>query len=110
MKVHLVKKQTIEDYAARRPNSRSACALWLTRIKHADWNAPDDIKRTFSAADLLGKGSNRAVFNLGGNNDRLICQYAFGRKAVRLFVCWIGKHADYDALCKRGEQYTRNDF
>ncbi len=40
----------------------------------------------------------------------MICKYAFGEKQVHLFVLWIGTHAEYDKLCKKGEQYTINIY
>ena len=43
MKVHLIKRQTVEDFAARHARSRAAFALWLTAVKYADWNTPADI-------------------------------------------------------------------
>ncbi|MDQ1085582.1 type II toxin-antitoxin system HigB family toxin, partial [Siphonobacter sp. SORGH_AS_1065] len=84
--------------------------IWLTAIKYADWESPENIKDTFGAADLLGNGSHRVVFDVGGNNYRIICKYAFGERQVHLFVCWIGTHADYDKLCKNNEQYTVNRY
>ena len=75
-------------------------------IEIVDWNVPADIMKTFSYADILGKGTNRVVFNVGGNTYRIICKYAFGQNMVHLFICWIGTHKEYDELCKRGEQYT----
>ncbi|WP_424964445.1 type II toxin-antitoxin system HigB family toxin [Ekhidna sp.] len=42
--------------------------MWLEVLRHADWNEPGDIKKTFAKADLLGGGSNRVVFDIGGNN------------------------------------------
>jgi mRNA interferase HigB len=50
------------------------------------------------------------VFDIGGNNYRMICKYVFGEREIHLFVCWIGTHADYDALCKKNEQYTISKF
>ncbi len=64
----------------------------------------------FVAANLLGNGSHRVVFDIGGNHYRIICKYAFGKKQVHLFVCWIGTHADYDKLYKNNEQYTVNRY
>lgn len=87
MKVHLIKKQTIEDFIKKQSNSKLPFKLWLETVKSGDWNDPNDIKRTFGSADLLGNGSNRVTFNIGGNNYRLICQYSFGQKAVHLFIC-----------------------
>jgi mRNA interferase HigB len=40
----------------------------------------------------------------------MICKYAFGDKQVHLFVCWIGTHAEYDALCNEEKQYTIEDY
>ena len=68
------------------------------------------MQTTFGSADLLGKNSNRVVFNIGGNSYRVICKYAFGEKQVHLFVCWIGTHADYDKINDNNEQYTVNSY
>ncbi|MEI7896936.1 MAG: type II toxin-antitoxin system HigB family toxin [bacterium] len=68
-----------------------------------------NIRHTFGSADLLGQGSSRVVFNIGGNNYRMICKYHFGSSLVHLFVCWIGTHAEYDELCNHGGQYTVNE-
>ena len=53
-----------------------------------------------------GKGTNRLIFNVGGNEYRILCKYQFGKKMVHLFVLWIGTHAEYDKLCAEGKQYT----
>lgn len=107
MRVHLIKRQTVESYAAHHARVRSF-ALWLTAVKYADWNTPADIQQTFGSADLLGNGSSRVVFDIGGNHHRLIARYVFGERQVHLFVCWVGIHAEYDKLCAKGEQYTVN--
>ncbi len=106
MKVHLIKRQTVEDYTVQHARSRSPFALWLTAVKYADWNTPADIQQTFGAADLLGNGSNRVVFDIGGNNYRLIASYSFGQHQIHLFICWLGTHAEYDKLCAKNQQYT----
>jgi mRNA interferase HigB len=68
------------------------------------------MQSTFGTADLLGKSSNRVVFNVGGNNYRMICKYAFGDKQVHLFICWIGTHAEYNELCSDDKQNTANNY
>ena len=106
MKVRLVKRQTIEDFSLKHARSKSSFSIWLTAIRHAEWDAPEDIQATFGSADLLGNGTNRVVFNIGGNNFRMICTYLVGRKEFHLFINWIGTHAEYDELCKNNEQYN----
>lgn len=66
--------------------------------------------KTFNHADILGRGVNRVVFNIGGNSYRLICKYFFGRTMVHLFVVWVGTHAEYDKLCGEQKQYDVNMF
>lgn len=83
---------------------------WLSKVTFADWEPSSDIKKTFGSADLLEKGSERVVFDLGGNNYRMIDKYVFCQKQVHLFVCWIGTHAVYDKLCKENKQYTINIY
>lgn len=110
MKVHLIKKQTIENYTADNSGSRIGFTVWLSIIRKVDWNEPDDILSTFGTADLLGNGSNRVVFNIGGNKYRMICKYHFGEQQIHLFVCWIGTHAVYTKLCNENRQYSINQF
>jgi mRNA interferase HigB len=110
MRVHLIKKQTIEDYVVGHAASKSSFEYWVTLVKHADWGTPEDIQQTFRSADILGNRSNRVVFDIGGNNYRMICKYHFGSTKVHLFVCWIGTHTEYDKLCDQGEQYTNNAY
>jgi len=106
MKVHLIRKETIEMYARQNAQSRTSLEEWLTRVRNADWEKPADMQASFRSTDLLGKSSARVVFDIGGNNYRMICKYAFGDKQIHLFVCWIGTHSEYNELCKKDEQYT----
>jgi mRNA interferase HigB len=66
---------------------------------------PEDILSAFGSADLLGNGSERVVFDIGGNNYRLIARYDFVRTRVHLTICWIGTHAEYTSLCKANRQH-----
>ena len=110
MKVSLIKRRTIENYVRDNARSRSSFKIWLAHLKFADWNLPNDILKTYGAADLLGNGSNRVVFDIGGNNFRMICKYLFGEKNVRLYIKWIGNHSEFTELLRRHEQYTTDIY
>lgn len=83
---------------------------WLELINAADWENIHDCQNTFPSADLLGKGSDRIVFDVGGNHYRIICQYNFGKTMVHLYVNWIDTHDIYNELCKEGKQYTVDEY
>jgi mRNA interferase HigB len=105
MKVRLIKRKSIEDFTKQNARSRNSFRLWLTLLKQADWNEPKDIAATFGSMDLLGNGTNRVVFDIAGNNYRMICKYHFGITAIHLYIKWIGTHAEYTELCNKQEQY-----
>jgi len=110
MKIHLVKEKTVRKYALANARSRSSLRLWLAKLQKADWVEPDDILQIFATADLLGNGSNRVVFDIGGNNYRMICKYWFAVTRVHLYVKWLGTHAEYTHLCAENLQYTVEDY
>ncbi len=51
-------------------------------------NGSNEIITAYNSADILGKGSDRVVFNIGGNNFRLICKYHFVNTRVYLLSGW----------------------
>ena len=106
MKVHLIKKKTIYHYLKSNSNASQGFEIWLRILNIADWDEPKDILNSFISADILGKGTNRVIFDIGGNKYRCICAYSFGENFVHLFVKWIGTHAEYTKLCKSNQQYT----
>lgn len=110
MKVHLIKVKTVRSFAKDHAPSIQSFEEWIEKVKSADWETPPDMKHTFGSVDLLGKGSSRAVFDIGGNNYRIICKYQFGITMVHLFVTWIGTHAEYTKLCDQGKQYTIEQY
>ena len=110
MKIHLSKAQTLIDYTKHNSRSISFFEEFSSNLKSADWYQPIDIKSTFNSADILGKGTNRVIFNIGGNEYRIICKYRFAETRVRLYIMWIGTHAEYDKLCKKGLQYSISNY
>ena len=86
MKVHLIKIQSLLHYTQNNCQSKTSINNWLNVLKYVNWERPSDIINTFNTADILGKNTNRVVFNIGGNKYRLICKYVFGNKRIHLFV------------------------
>lgn len=110
MKVRLIKKRSIEEFVLQNAGSKIAFGTWLTLLKMADWNIPGDIQSLFATSDLLGNGSNRVVFDIAGNQYRIICKYQFIESKVILYIKWIGSHAEYSKLCKEQKQFTINKY
>lgn len=108
MRVHLIKEDTIEAYMLKNARSKPSFKEWLQKLKACNWETTHDILCTFGSTDFIG--NERVVFDIGGNNYRMICKYYFGKKQVHLYICWIGTHAEYDRVYKNNEQYTINIY
>ena len=70
--------------------------MWLKRTLAAEWESFADLRRTFPAADgvQVASGKTVIVFNIGGNDFRLIAAVHFNTKVV--FVLRFMTHAEYD--------------
>lgn len=110
MKVHVIKLQTIYDYCLKDKNAKIGLETWARIVSEVNWDKPSDILKTFGYADILGKGCERIVFNIGGNKHRMICSYYFGKKLIHLYINWIGNHVEYDNLCKLNQQFTIENY
>jgi len=90
--MEIIGKDLIEAFIRKHANAGSSFASWLLIAEAAEWNRPQDVKLTFRSADILS--GNRIVFNIGGNNYRLVvlAQYRNGI----LLVLQVGTHAEYD--------------
>lgn len=116
--VHIIKRTSIAEYILRKPESKGALWNWYHIVESSTWNKPQDIIETFGskAVDILGsvKGINpqRAIIDIKGNHLRVIVKYQFHEslKAARIYIKWIGTHAEYDKLCKAKQQFTIEMF
>lgn len=74
--------------------ARTQFAAWLAIAEAAQWQTPEDVKRSHPKASILKGG--RVVFNIKANDFRLVAliQYVDGILMVRFF----GSHEDYDRI------------
>lgn len=76
------------------PDSEQPLLAWIDEAKNADWSTPADIKEQFRNASILK--SRRVVFNIKGNDYRLVIAVAYRYGA--LYIKFVGTHKQYDAV------------
>lgn len=64
------------------------------KTKRAEWDCFADVKDTFNSVDNVG--NQHYVFNIKGNNYRLIAVIKFTIKTI--FIRFIGTHREYDKI------------
>jgi len=73
---------------------KSALDAWFDEVKKAHWKSAADVKRLYRTASIVS--ADRVVFNIKGNDYRLVVAVDFIRAIV--WIKWIGTHADYDRI------------
>ena len=81
-----------------RRDSEQPLKTWFNAARKARWASHDDIKTDFGGNVDYAYG--RYIFDIKSNDYRLICRIDFKRHGV--LVRWIGSHAEYDELNRRG--------
>lgn len=92
--MNVISKRTLVQFYEKHPQAKVALEVWHADARKSDWITPDDIKRDYSSASFLR--DNRVVFNIKGNDYRLIVHIDYKRKIVR--VKFLGTHAEYDKI------------
>lgn len=78
----------------RHPDAEQPLKAWYEEATKASWTQPADIKAQYGSASVLK--NRRAVFNIKGNDYRLIVAIAYRLQVV--YVKFVGTHKEYDAV------------
>lgn len=84
----------IRDFIAKHADADVALRDWYKRTVKANWNSFADIKQTFNTVDYVG--NDRYVFDIKGNNYRIIAIILFINKKV--YMRFVGTHEEYDKI------------
>ena len=87
-------EQALKEYAEKYPDSRVALQEWTTIVKQSKWTNYADVKKTFNSVDNVG--NQHYVFNIKGNNHRLVVVIKFTIQFV--YIRFIGTHKEYDQI------------
>lgn len=84
-----------EFYEAKgREDSRVSLERWYDVVEKAEWKNLSEIKVDFPATDYVG--NQHYVFNIKGNNYRLVVVIKFTIGYV--FIRFVGTHEEYDKI------------
>ncbi len=78
----------------RYPDAQQPLQAWYEEATHATWTQPADIKAQYRSASVLK--NRRVVFNIKGNDYRLIVAVAYKLQIV--YVKFVGTHQAYDGV------------
>ena len=92
--MHVVKCGVLKIFWKKHPDCAEALKTWCKLLKNLNLSDFYELKEYFGSADQLGNG--RVVFNIKGNNYRLIARFNYLKG--RVFIRFIGTHDEYNRV------------
>jgi mRNA interferase HigB len=98
--MRIIARKTLRDFvdglAGRKEHAavKGQLDAWFAEAARANWTSMADVKARYATASVVT--SERVVFNIKGNDYRLVVSVDFIRQII--WIKWIGTHADYDRI------------
>ncbi len=89
--------RTFVDKLAGRKDQRAVGAAldaWYAEVSRTVWRNSAGVKRLYATASIVG--ADRIVFNIKGNDYRLVVSVDYEKSIV--WIKWVGTHKEYDRI------------
>lgn len=91
---NIITRKTLLDYCKKYPMAALALQEWYYELIQYDFKNFNELKAVYGHASLVA--DDRVVFNIMGNNYRLVVRIVFQYKVIQ--IKWFGTHAEYDKI------------
>jgi mRNA interferase HigB len=92
--MRIISHRSLVVFYTKHNTAKTALEEWYSKVSKAKWEGFADIKRDFNSVDCIG--DQRYVFNIKGNDYRLVAIIKFKIKMV--YVRFIGTHNEYNKI------------
>jgi mRNA interferase HigB len=105
--VRVIARRTLVEFAESLRSSKDYKAVkaaldsWFHEADAANWSTSADVKNGYGNASIVG--DDRVVFNIKGNDYRLVVAIDYERHIV--FIKWLGTHKQYDKIDVKTVKY-----
>lgn len=92
--MRIIAKKILREFWETHSDCEQQLKSWYKEAIDAGWKNPNEIKIEYPSASILN--DNRVVFNIKGNNYRLIVKINFDFQII--WIRFIGTHSEYDKI------------
>jgi len=92
--VKVLVKKTIQYYIKKYPKAETQLMIWYTEFSRQKFTNFNELKTVYGNASIVN--NNRVVFNIKGNDFRLVISINFTQAAS--YIIWFGTHKEYDKI------------
>ena len=91
---NIITRKTLLQYSVDYPNAKNALFEWYHEFEKLEISSFNELKEIYGNASIVS--DDRVVFNIMGNNYRLVVRIVFDYKTIQ--IKWFGPHKDYDKI------------
>jgi mRNA interferase HigB len=103
--MRVIAKSTLKRFWEKYPDAEKPLLSWHKLVSESEWQNAAELKRDIGSASVVG--NNRIVFNIKGNDYRLVTYIDFRFRI--LFILWVGTHKQYDKIDVKTISYDKGD-
>lgn len=92
--MNIIAKGSILYYIGKYPLAKTALLTWYYEFLKAQFRNFNELKVVYGNASIVA--NNRVIFNIKGNDFRLVVSVNFHQQAA--YVIWFGTHKQYDKI------------
>ena len=92
--MRIIAKSTLREFWEKHNDAEIPLKTWYKITEKQKWKNTHEIKQLFGDASIVGH--NRVVFNIKGNNYRIVVYIVF--KVQKIFIRFTGTHKQYDKI------------
>lgn len=101
--MRIIKEKILKDKCEiqRYKPALVSLSTWVKEMENFNFENPNQLKEVYKNASILT--NKRVVFNIKGNDFRLIVDIEYRLKIV--FIVWFGTHNEYDNINSKTIEY-----
>jgi len=92
--VRVISRKALREFWKKHADSEEQLKSWYRETEKATWKNINELKIDYPSASILK--DNKIVFNIRGNNYRLIVKFNFDYQIS--WILFVGTHAEYDKI------------
>lgn len=92
--MNIIVKRAVLFYINKYPQAKTALLAWYNEFLKQDFHHFNELKAVYGNAGIVA--NNRVIFNIKGNDYRLIVSVNF--KQLAAYIIWFGTHKEYDKI------------
>lgn len=92
--MNIIVKRSILFYIDKYKGARIPLLTWYNEFLKQEFHNFNELKSVYGNASIVA--NNRVIFNIKGNDFRLIVSVNFNQLAA--YIIWFGTHKEYDRI------------